>query len=59
MIVTHVRESSTVTEQQLEALALFMGHSAAIQRKSYDRRTLTKKVAPAIALMEQVNQKCQ
>ena len=55
MIVTHVRESSTVTEQQLEALALFMGHSAAIQRKSYDRRTLTKKVAPAIALMEQVN----
>jgi hypothetical protein len=55
MIVTHVRESSSVTEQQLEALALFMGHSAAIQRKSYDRRTLTKKVAPAIALMEQVN----
>jgi hypothetical protein len=55
MIVTHVRESPSVTEQQLEALALYMGHSAAIQRKSYDRRTLTKKVAPAIALMEQVN----
>jgi hypothetical protein len=55
MIVTHVRESSHASEQQLEALALFMGHSAAIQRKSYDRRTLTKKVAPAVALMEQVN----
>jgi hypothetical protein len=55
MIVTHVRESSDASEQQLEALALFMGHSAAIQRKSYDRRTLTKKVAPAVALLEQVN----
>jgi hypothetical protein len=55
MIVTHVRESSHASEQQLEALALFMGHSAAIQRKSYDRRTLSKKVAPAVALLEQVN----
>lgn len=55
MIVTHVRESSDASEKQLEALALFMGHSPAIQRKSYDRRTLTTKVAPAVALMEQVN----
>lgn len=55
MIVTHVRESSDATEKQLEALALFMGHSSAVQRKSYDRRTLTKKVAPAVALMEKVN----
>ena len=55
MIVTHVRESSDASEQQLEALALFMGHSVAVQRKSYDRRTLTKKVEPAVALMEQVN----
>jgi hypothetical protein len=55
MIVTHVRESSAASEQQLEALALFMGHSVNIQRKSYDRRTLTKKVEPAVALMKQVN----
>ena len=55
MIVTHVRESSNASEQQLEALALFMGHSLAVQRSSYDRRTLTKKVAPAVKLLESVN----
>ena len=55
MIVTHVREFSNAPEQQLEALALLMGHSIAVQRKSYDRRTLAKKVEPAVALLEQVN----
>jgi hypothetical protein len=55
MIVTHVRESSDASEQQLEALALYMGHSIQIQRASYDRRTLAKKVAPAVELMQHVN----
>jgi hypothetical protein len=59
MIVTHVRESSAASEQQLEALALFMGHSVNVQRKSYDRRTLTKKVEPAVALLKQVNNPLQ
>jgi len=54
MIVTHVRESDA-SEKQLEALALYMGHSISMQRNSYDRRTLTKKVAPAVELLQSVN----
>ena len=54
MLVTHVRESNA-SEKQLEALALYMGHSIQMQRSSYDRRTLTKKVAPAVELMQTVN----
>ena len=54
MIVTHVRESDA-SEKQLEALALYMGHSIQMQRTSYDRRTLTKKVAPAVELLQSVN----
>ena len=54
MLVTHVRESDA-SEKQLEALALYMGHSIQMQRSSYDRRTLTKKVAPAVELMQSVN----
>lgn len=54
MIVTHVRESNA-SEKELEALALFMGHSIHMQRTSYDRRTLERKVAPAIKLLELVN----
>jgi hypothetical protein len=57
MIVTHVRESSNASEKELEALALFMGHSVHMQRTSYDRRTLNQKVAPAVQLMESVNAK--
>jgi hypothetical protein len=55
MIVTHVRESKTATEQELESLAMLMGHSVAVQRSSYDRRTLTQKVAPGVDLMQKVN----
>lgn len=55
MIVTHVRESTTTSEAELEALAMLMGHSVAVQRASYDRRTLTQRVAPAVELMQQVN----
>jgi len=57
MIVTHVRESSDASEKELEALALFMGHSVHMQRTSYDRRTLDQKVAPAVQLLESVNAK--
>eukprot|EP00542_Grammatophora_oceanica_P002134 CAMPEP_0194058576 /NCGR_PEP_ID=MMETSP0009_2-20130614/66654_1 /TAXON_ID=210454 /ORGANISM="Grammatophora oceanica, Strain CCMP 410" /LENGTH=103 /DNA_ID=CAMNT_0038708781 /DNA_START=131 /DNA_END=442 /DNA_ORIENTATION=- len=55
MIVTHVKEAGTASEQELEALALYMGHSVAMQRQSYDRRTLKKKVAPAVDLLQSVN----
>lgn len=58
MIVTHVRESTDTSEQQMEALALLMGHSVSIQRKSYDRRSLTKKIEPAFELMNKVNAAC-
>lgn len=54
MIVTHVRESDA-SEKQLEALALFMGHSIQVQRASYDRRTLNDKVAPAVELIRSLN----
>jgi integrase len=54
IIVTHVRETDA-SEKELEALALFMGHSISMQRDSYDRRTLTTKIAPAVKLMRSVN----
>ena len=54
MIVTHVRKSDA-SEKELEALALYMGHSISMQRDSYDRRTLNQKVAPAIDLLNTVN----
>jgi hypothetical protein len=55
MIVTHVRKNADASEKELEALALFMGHSIKMQRESYDRRTLDQKVQPAIQLMQSVN----
>jgi len=54
MLVTHVR-SSGASENELEALALYMGHSIHMQRTSYDRRSLSSKVAPAVKLMQTVN----
>eukprot|EP00533_Pseudo-nitzschia_delicatissima_P011254 CAMPEP_0197282998 /NCGR_PEP_ID=MMETSP1432-20130617/24709_1 /TAXON_ID=44447 /ORGANISM="Pseudo-nitzschia delicatissima, Strain UNC1205" /LENGTH=560 /DNA_ID=CAMNT_0042749979 /DNA_START=74 /DNA_END=1756 /DNA_ORIENTATION=+ len=54
IIVTHVRETDA-SEKELEALALYMGHSIQMQRTSYDRRTLSTKVAPAVKLMQSVN----
>jgi hypothetical protein len=54
IIVTHVRETNA-SEKELEALALFMGHSIQMQRTSYDRRTLSSKIAPAVQLMKTVN----
>jgi len=57
MIVTHVRDSPDVSERDLEALALFMGHSVTMQKSSYDRRTLGQKVAPAVELLQSINTK--
>ena len=55
MIVTHVRKNGDASEKELEALALFMGHSIQMQRDSYDRRTLEQKVSPAVKLMKDMN----
>ena len=55
MIVTHVRKNSDASEKELEALALYMGHSIAMQRDSYDRRTLEEKVTPAVNLMQSIS----
>ena len=57
MIVTHVRKNGDASEKELEALALFMGHSINMQRESYDRRTLEQKVSPAVKLMQDMNSK--
>ena len=51
MVVTHVRSATSASEKDLEALALYMGHSLQMQRQSYDRRTVSQKVAPAVALL--------
>ena len=52
-VVTHLRGSGA-TEQELEALALLMGHSVAMQKSSYDRRTVVEKVAPALRLLRSI-----
>ena len=51
--MTYLRGSGA-TELELEALALLMGHSVAMQKSSYDRRTVTEKVAPALKLLQSV-----
>jgi len=56
MIVTHARQSDA-SEKELEALALYMGHSITMQRTSYDRRTMKEKVAPAVDLLQSMNAK--
>lgn len=59
MVVTHVRSETAATEKDLEALALYMGHSLSMQKKSYDRRTLDQKVAPAVSLVQGLGKKMQ
>jgi len=54
MIVTYLR-SGDASERELEALAIYMGHSIAMQRDSYDRRTKAQKVEPAVELLQLVN----
>jgi len=55
MIVTHVRQAGVASDSELEALAALMGHSPAMQKSTYDRRTAQDKVNPAIGLMSVVN----
>ena len=55
MVVTHVRARGDATEAELEALALYMGHSVAMQRATYDRRTVAQKVEPAVDLLARLN----
>ena len=42
--MSYLRGDGGATERELEALALYMGHSVAMQRDSYDRRTKDQKV---------------
>ena len=53
-IVTYLR-AGNATESELESLALYMGHSIEMQKKSYDRRTLKQKVEPAVELLENLS----
>ena len=53
-VVTHVR-GTNASEKELEALALFMGHSINMQRSSYDRRSLKQKVSPAVDLLQHIS----
>ena len=55
MIITHVRGQGVASDNELEALAMYMGHSSAMQKGTYDRRTTSQKVAPAVSLMSLVN----
>ena len=55
MIITHIRQNADASEKELEALALFMGHSIQIQRESCYRRTLEQKVSPVLKLMPDMN----
>jgi hypothetical protein len=41
----------------MQALAIYMGHSVAMQRGTYDRRTKQEKVEPAVALLAALNQR--
>lgn len=54
MVVTHLRTQGT-SEGEMEALAIYMGHSITMQRDTYDRRTRDQKVTPAVALMERMS----
>jgi len=56
MLITHVR-GTDASQRQLEALAIYMGHSLSMQSQSYDRRTTAQKVGPAIHLISSLS-KC-
>jgi len=49
---TRLHPGTDASERELEALAIYMGHSMAMQKGTYDRRTKEQKVAPAIDLLE-------
>lgn len=54
MIVTYFRENN-YSESQLEALAIYMGHSIEIQRNVYDKRSKQQKIQPAIDLINSLH----
>ncbi|ELR24017.1 uncharacterized protein ACA1_144080 [Acanthamoeba castellanii str. Neff] len=53
MIVTYLRDTDA-SERELEALAIYMGHSLKMQKTTYDRRTKQQKVAPAVHLIHSI-----
>jgi hypothetical protein len=53
LVVTHLRAQGT-GEPEMEALAVYMGHSVKQQRETYDRRTRAQKAAPAVDLMRRM-----
>eukprot|EP00879_Flechtneria_rotunda_P019576 GHRR01020568.1.p1 GENE.GHRR01020568.1~~GHRR01020568.1.p1 ORF type:complete len:296 (+),score=81.05 GHRR01020568.1:1616-2503(+) len=54
MIVTHLRMQQK-SEAEMEALALYMGHSLAMQRDTYDGRTKAQKLRPAVELLQSLS----
>eukprot|EP00890_Picochlorum_soloecismus_P003374 jgi/Picsp_1/4037/NSC_01548-R1_protein len=54
-VITHLR-GSNASEKELEALAIYMGHSITIQKSTYDRRTKLEKVEPAIKMLSALRQ---
>lgn len=52
--MTHVRDSDASENKELEALALYMGHSISMQRSSYDIRTMQQKVL-TVELLRSIN----
>lgn len=55
--VSYLRGDGNASERELEALAIYMGHSVAMQRDTYDRRSLGQKVAPAVELLASLNRR--
>ena len=47
--MTACRGDGGATEKQLQALAIYMGHSVEMQRDTYDRRTKAEKVLLSIS----------
>jgi hypothetical protein len=58
VVITHLR-GTNASERELEALAIYMGHSVTIQKSTYDRRSKQDKVQPAVNLLESLNKKQQ
>ena len=56
LVVTHLR-GTDASERQLEALAIYMGHSLQMQKSTYDKRTVEAKVAPAVDLLDSLHAK--
>lgn len=55
MVITHLRRRGDATEAELESLAFLMGHSLAMQRSTYDKRSAADKVEPAVGLLQRLN----